>query len=133
MGVCLSFFSVGGHLVLDEGHLEQREVEDGNFLEMAALLYFPKGPWSLGGMGERGGVEAHEAQLGHHRGCVWTGNLVKLGPLMKDQEADARRVAEVVWFWDKSLVKVKELLVAGGPSYAPLLQMKTGLEGAQVE
>lgn len=102
---------------MDEGHLEQREVEDENSLEMVGLPYFPEGPWSLGGMQERGAGEAHEEQLGHHRRCVRTEDLGKLGPLMKHQEADARRVVEVVWFWDKSLVKVIELLeVVDGPS-----------------
>lgn len=129
----LSFLSVAGRSVVEELHLEQREVEDGNSLEMAGLLYSHEGPLGLGGMEECGGVGARVAQRGHHTGCVRTGGLVKLRPLMMDQEADARTAAEEVWFSDKSLVKAREEQVEGGPSWAPLLQLETGVEGAQVE
>lgn len=118
---------------MEEGHLEKREVEGGNSLERAGPFYSREDPWGLGGMEERGGVRAHGEQWGHHIGCVRTGGLVKPGPLMTDQEVDARTVAEEVWFWDKSLVKAREEWVGlrCGPSWAPLLQ--TEVEGAQVE
>lgn len=127
----LAIFSVGGRLVVEGGHLEKREVEDGNSLEMVGLLCCCEGPWGLGGMVERGEVKAHETKQGHHRGRVRTGGHVNLQPLMTDQEVDAKTVVEEVWFWDKSLEKAREewVLVAGGPSCHPLLR----LQGAQVE
>lgn len=81
------------------------------------------------------GVRAHEAQRGHRRGCVTRVGPVKLRPLMMHQETDARTVAEEVWFWDKSLVKAREerVVVVGGSSWAHLLRLQTGVEGAQVE
>ncbi len=83
-------------------------MEDENFLEMVGLLDSREGPLGLCGMEERGGVEVHEPQQGHHRGCVRTGDLVKQRPLMTDQEAGARTVVEEVWFWDKSLQEETE-------------------------
>lgn len=50
-----------------------------------------------------GEVRAREALQGHRRGCVRTGGLVKLVPLMTDQAVDVRTAVEEVWFWDKSL------------------------------
>lgn len=72
-------------------------MEGGSSLEWAELPYSREGPWGLGGMEERGGEGAHEAQQERRTGHVM------LGPLMTDQEVDARTVAEEVWFWDKSL------------------------------
>lgn len=95
--VCVSFLSVGGRLVVEEGHLEQREVEDGNSSEMAGLLLYPReGPWALGGMEDRGEVAARAAKWGHHRACVRTRGLVELEPPMTDQEVDARTAVEEV-------------------------------------
>lgn len=104
----MSFLSAGGHPVFEEGHLEKREVEGGNSLEKAGLLYCCEDPWGLGGIEEGEGVGAHEAQRGHRRGRVRT--------LEIDQEVDAMTVAEEVWFWDKSLVKAREERVVGGGS-----------------
>lgn len=78
-------------------------MEGENSLEMAGVLYSRESPWGLGGMEGRGGVGAHGARWGCRRGCVRTEGLVKTDCLMTDREVDARRVAEEVWFWDKSL------------------------------
>lgn len=111
---------------MEEGDLEKREVEGGNSLEKAGLLYYCEGPWGLGGIEEGEGVGAHEAQMGHRRGCVRA--------LKVDQEVDAGTAVEEVWFWDKSLAKVREgWAVGGGSSWAHLLRLQTGVEGAQVE
>lgn len=86
-------------------------------------------------MEARGGVRAHEASQGCHKGCVRKVGPVKMGALVTDQKADARTAVEEVWFWDKSLVKAKEELVevGSGSPLAPLLQLQTGVEEARVE
>lgn len=129
-----SLLNVGGHSVVEEGDLGLIEVEGGHSLEKEEPVWARGGPWGLGGM-EDGGVGAHEAHREHRKGCAKTGGLEYLGPPTAGREADARRAAEEVWFWDKSLVKAREVLVEveSGPSWAPLVQLKTEAEGAQVE
>lgn len=80
----------------------------GHSLVRAGLL-FPHGDlWGLGGKEHHGGAGAHEVE-GRQRGCVRTGGRERergpgdLGRLEREQEADARKAVEEVWFWDKSL------------------------------
>lgn len=58
-----------------------------------------------------------------------------MGPLTTDQEDDARRAAEEVWFWDERLVKARgvQVKVRRGLPWAPLLKMQAEAVVAQME